>query len=42
MNKKILLVVLILLVLCAVLVFLGLRQDTVPAGGDGGEEVQSV
>lgn len=42
MNKKILLVVLILLVLCAVLVFLGLRQDTVPADGDGGEEVQSV
>lgn len=42
MNKKILLVVLILLVLCAALVFLGLRQDTVPAGGDGGEEVQSV
>ncbi|HIY06356.1 MAG TPA: CapA family protein [Candidatus Evtepia faecigallinarum] len=42
MNKKILLVVLILLVLCAVLVFLGLRQDTVPAGSDGGEEVQSV
>ena len=42
MNKKILLVVLILLVLCAALVFLGLRQDTVPAGSDGGEEVQSV
>lgn len=42
MNKKILLVVLILLVLCAALVFLGLRQDTVPAGGDGSEEVQSV
>lgn len=42
MNKKILLVVLILLVLCAALVFLGLRQDTVPAGSDDGEEVQSV
>lgn len=41
MNKKILLVVLILLVLCAALVFLGLRQDTVPTGGDG-ENAQSV
>lgn len=41
MNKKIVLVILVLLVLCAALVFLGVRQQTVPTGGDG-NEVQSA
>lgn len=41
MNKKIVLVILVLLVLCAALVFLGVRQQTVPTGGDG-NEIQSA
>lgn len=41
MNKKIVLVILVLLVLCAALVFLGVRQQTVPTGGDS-NEVQSA
>ena len=35
MNKKLLLAILVILLLCALLAFLGLRQQALPTGGDG-------
>ncbi len=41
MNKKLLFIIPVLLVLCALLIFLGLRQQAVPAGGPDTHENQN-